>query len=147
MDNAAYHNVLSTHSAPTATCKKEKIRFWLAQNNIPLREDCLKVEMVEILNKISPSPTYDLDEIAAEDGHEILRTPPYHPELQPIETCWAVVKNKVSRTCDFTMANLLNQLDDAFAGVTAKTCAGLTKKVREVEDRFWKEDAVLYGHN
>ena len=50
MDNASYHNVLSTHSAPTATCKKEKIRFWLAQNNIPLREDCLKVEMVEILS-------------------------------------------------------------------------------------------------
>ena len=147
MDNASYHNVLSTHSAPTATCKKEKIRFWLAQNNIPLREDCLKVEMVEILSKISPSPTYDLDEIAAEDGHEILRTPPYHPELQPIETCWAVVKNKISRTCDFTMANLLNQLDDAFAGVTAKTCAGLTKKVREVEDTFWKEDAVLYDYN
>ena len=43
--------------------------------------------------------------------------------------------------------NLLNQLDDAFAGVTAKTCAGLTKKIREIEDRFWEEDAVLYGQN
>lgn len=147
MDNASYHNVLSPHSAPTSASKKDKIRFWLAQNGIPLRDDCLKVEMVEILNKIAPSPTYDLDEIAAEDGHEILRTPPYHPELQPIETCWAVVKNKISRTCDFTMANLLNQLDAAFADVTAKTCAGLTKKVREVEDRFWKEDAVLYGQS
>ena len=147
MDNASYHNVLSPHSAPTAACKKDKIRSWLAENNIPLREDCLKVEMVEVLNKISPAPTYDLDEIAAEYGHKILRTPPYHPELQPIETCWAVVKNKISRACDFTMANLLNQLDDAFAGVTAKTCVGLAKKVREVEDRFWKEDAVLYGQN
>jgi len=145
MDNAAYHNVLSKHSAPTATCNKEKIRSWLEQNNIPLREDCLKIEMVEILNKLSPSPTYDLDEIAAEVGHKILRTPPYHPELQPIETCWAVVKNNVSRSCDFTMANLLIQLDDAFACVTSKTCLGLEKKIREVEDRFWEEDAVLYG--
>jgi len=147
MDNAAYHNVLSVHSAPTATCKTEKIRSWLAQNNIPLRDDCLKIEMVEILNKISPSPTYDLDEIAAENGHEILRTPPYHPELQPIETCWAVLKNKISRTCDFTMANLLIQLDGAFACVTAKTCAGLILKIRELEDRFWDEDAVLYDQN
>lgn len=147
MDNAAYHNVLSKYSAPTATCNKEKIRSWLEKNNIPLREDCLKIEMVDVLNKISPSPTYDLDEIAAENGHEILRTPPYHPELQPIETCWAVVKNNVSRTCDFTMANLLIQLDDAFTGVTSKTCVGLEKKIREVEDRFWKEDAVLYGQN
>ncbi len=45
------------------------------------------------------------------------------------------------------MANLLNQLDDAFAGVTAKTCADLNKKVREIEDRFWEDDAVLYDQD
>ena len=145
MDNASYHNVLSTHSAPTATCRKERIRFWLEQNKIPIKEDCLKVELVEILNKISTTPTYDIDEIAAEYGHEILRTPPYHPELQPIETCWGVVKNQIARNCDFTMVNLLNQLDNAFDTVTGKTCAGLMMKVREVEDRFWKDDALLYG--
>ncbi len=66
-------------------------------------------------------------------------------ELQPMETCWAVVKNNVLRNCDFTMANSLIQLDDAFACVTSKTCLGLEKKNREVEDRFWEEDAVLYG--
>ncbi len=147
MDNAAYHNVLSAHSAPTATCNKNKIRYWLEQNNIPLRDDCLKVEMVEILNKISPTPTYDIDEIASEFGHEVLRTPPYHPELQPIETCWAVVKNKIARNCDFTMANLLNQLDGAFNAVTTKTCTGLMVKIRNVEDRFWQDDTVLYGQS
>lgn len=143
MDNATYHNVLSDHSAPTAKCKKEKIRSWLEQNNIPLSDDCLKVELVEILNKIAPSPTYVLNEIAAKHGHEVLRTPPYHPELQPIETCWAIVKNRIARNCDFTMANLISQLDGAFSGVTAKTCSGLIKKIRGIEDDFWKEDAVL----
>jgi len=147
MDNASYHNVLATHSAPTAKCKKEKIRSWLEQNNIPLREDCLKVEMVEVLNKIAPSPTYILDELAAKHGHELLRTPPYHPELQPIETCWGVVKNHVARTCDFTMANLVSQLEDAFSSVTAKTCSGLIKKVRKIEDRFWREDVLLDAQN
>ncbi|MCP4461095.1 MAG: hypothetical protein GY816_24205 [Cytophagales bacterium] len=143
MDNAAYHNVLSAHSAPTAACRKEKIRLWLEQNKIPVRDDCLKVEMIEILNKLAPSPTYILDEIAAEHGHEILRTPPYHPELQPIETCWAVVKNQIARNCDFTMANLLTRLENAFSVVTAETCSGLIKKVREIEDTFWKEDILL----
>jgi transposase len=147
MDNAAYHNVLSAHSAPTATCNKNKIRYWLEQNNIPLRDDCLKVEMVEILNKISPTPTYDIDEIASVFGHEVLRTPPYHPELHPIETCWAVVKNKIARNCDFTMANLLNQLDGAFNAVTTKVCTGLMVKIRNVEDKFWQDDTVLYGQN
>lgn len=67
------------------------------QNNIPLSKDCLKAEMIDVLYKIAPPPTYIIvDEIAAEHGHEILRTPPYHPELQPIETCWGVVKNQVA---------------------------------------------------
>ncbi len=145
MDNASYHNNLSAHSAPTAQSKKEKIRSWLEQNNIPISDDCLKVEMVEVLNKIAPSPTYMLDDIAAKYGHEILRTPPYHPELQPIEICWGVVKNNIARNCDFTMANLVVQLEDAFSRVTAKTCAGLIKKIRKVEDGFWRDDALLYS--
>ena len=143
MDNASYHNILSARSAPTNACKKEKIRSWLEHNNIPISEDCLKVELVEILNRIAPPPTYVLDEIAAEHGHEILRTPPYHPELQPIETCWAVVKNQIARNCDFTMANLLTQLEEAFDSVTAKTCSGLIRKIRRIEDKFWEEDALL----
>src|SRR5687768_6145079 len=79
----------------------------------------------------------------SEQGHEILRTPPYHPELQPIETCWAVVKNQIARKSKFTMAHLLEQLDDAFDSVTEETCSGLIKKVREVEDKYWREDAQL----
>lgn len=143
MDNASYHNVLTPLSAPTPSCKKEKIRSWLEKNNIPLKDNCLKAELVEILNKVAPQPTYILDEIAAEQGHEVLRTPPYHPELQPIEICWGVVKNEIARNCDFTMSNLILQLEKAFSKVTAKTCFGIIKKVREVEDAFWRDDAAL----
>jgi len=147
MDNASYHNVLSPFSAPTPSCKKEEIRSWLERNSIPVKDDCLKAELVEILTKVAPHPTYVLDEIASEQGHEILRTPPYHPELQPIETCWGVVKNEIARNCDFTMDNLILQLESAFDKVTAKTCAGLIKKMRDVEDAFWRDDAVLDEQN
>ena len=108
-----------------------------------MRDDCPKAELVEILDKFAPTPTYALDELAAEQGHEILRTPPYHPALQPIATCWAVVKNQIARKCKFTMAHLLEQLDDAFGSVTEETCSGLIKKVRKVEDKFWTEDVRL----
>lgn len=143
MDNAPYHNVLSPCSAPTSASKKEYMRLWLAQNNVPVSDDCLKPEMIELLNKIAPAPTYAIDVIATQAGHEILRTPPYHPELQPIETCWGIVKNQVARNCDFTMANLLLQLETAFGSVTEKTCAGLIKKTRLIEDDFWASDAEL----
>lgn len=143
MDNAPYHNALSADSAPIASSKKEDIRRWLAKNNVPLAEDCLKLEMIELLNKIAPAPTYAIDVIAEQAGHEILRIPPYHPELQPIETCWGIVKNQVARNCDFTMANLLTQLETAFKSVTHHTCEGLIKKMRQIEDEFWVADANL----
>lgn len=147
MDNAAYHNVLSPVSAPTPSCKKEKIRSWLEKNNFPVKEDCLKAELVDILTKVGPQPTYALDEIANKQGHEVVRTPPYHPELQPIETCWGIVKNEIARNCDFTMNNLIQQLESAFDKVSAKTCAGLIRKTRDVEDAFWLDDAAFDEQN
>lgn len=143
MDNASYHNMLSDDSAPTPTCSKEKIRTWLEANKIPCKDDCLKVELVEILRKIAPEPTYAIDVIAHRHGHEVIRTPPYHPELQPIETCWAILKNEVARHCDFTLENLKRQLEHAFEKITSETCQRIMKKVRSVEERFWEEDARL----
>ena len=143
MDNASYHTILADYSAPTPTCSKEKIRSWLEANKIPCKDDCLKVELVDILRKIAPEPTYNIDAIARQHGHEVIRTPPYHPELQPIETCWGILKNEVARHCDFTLDNLKRQLEHAFDKITATTCQGIIHKVRSVEDRFWEEDAKL----
>lgn len=142
MDNASYHNTLAEHSPPTPLCSKKRILEWLEKNKIYCRTDCLKPELVEILKKIAPEPSYAIDEIARSKGHEVIRTPPYHPELQPIETCWGVVKNHIARHSDFTMQNLMQQLEVGFERVTGKTCAGIIKKVREIEDNFWTEDIL-----
>ena len=99
--------------------------------------------MVELLKRLAPEPDYALDAIAVEHGHEVIRTPPYHPELQPIELCWAVVKNHVARNCDFTMKNLIDNLERGFETVTAETCVKMISKVRKTEDKFWKEDLKL----
>ncbi len=143
MDNASYHNILAESSPPTPACSKERIRTWLEANKIPCNEDCLKVELVEILRKLAPEPTYEIDVVARGQGHEVIRTPPYHPELQPIEQCWGVVKNEIARHCDFTMDNLRMQLETAFNKVTAETCHKIIKKIRSVENKFWEEDAEL----
>ncbi len=146
MDNASYHNTLSEHSPPTPLCSKKKITEWLEQNRIYCRDDCLKPELVEILKKLAPEPSYAIDEIARSCGHEVIRTPPYHPELQPIETCWGVVKNHIARNSDFTMKNLIEQLDAGFDKVTGKTCAEIIKNVKKIEDDFWTEDLQFDEH-
>ncbi len=143
MDNAPYHNILSEHSPPTSQSSKKKIREWLEQNKVYCRDDCLKPELVEVLAKMAPEPVYAVDEIATAHGHQVLRTPPYHPELQPIETCWGVVKNYMARHCDFTMKNLTRQLDSGFNKVSAKTCTKIIAKVRKIEDEFWASDIMM----
>ena len=142
MDNAAYHNTLADYSPPTPICSKARIREWLERNHVYCRADCLKPELVELLEKLAPAPIYAVDEIARLEGHEVIRTPPYHPELQPIETCWGVVKNHVARNCDFTMKNLIEQLEFGFEKVTHKTCEKIIAKVRDIEDDFWTEDIL-----
>ncbi len=143
MDNAPYHNIFSEHSSPTPQSSKKKIKEWLEQNKVYCRDDCLKPELAELLIKMAPEPIYAVDEIAISFGHKVLRTPPYHPELQPIETCWGVVKNHVARNCDFTVKNLIKQLDCGFNKVTAATCEKIIKKVREIEDEFWATDIKM----
>ena len=143
MDNAAYHNTLANCSAPTASSSKEKIRAWLEQQKLYCRKDSLKPELVEILNKFTPEPTYEIDEAARIQGHRVVRTPPYHPELQPIEMCWGIVKNHIARNCNFTMNNLIQQLDKSFDKVTAEICSKIIAKIIKVEEKFWDEDTGL----
>jgi transposase len=141
MDNASYHNTLTASSPPTRRCAKEKIKSWLAQEGIPCADSSLKAELVEVLLQRAPIPIYEIDDTARKLGHEVVRTPPYHPELQPIEICWGVVKNHVARNCDFTMKNLQLQLEAGFSKVSGATCKKIVAKVRKIEDEYWSEDS------
>ena len=143
MDNASYHNMLSMSSPPTPTCSKDRIRNWLIENHIPCEKNSLKAELIAALKKIAPLPVYEVDELTKKQGHEILRTPPYHPELQPIELCWGVVKNHIARNCDFTLSNLKIQLENGFDRVDALTCQKIIKKIKAKENEFWNEDMHL----
>ena len=143
MDNASYHNTLSICSPPTPTCAKDKIWNWLIENQIPCEKNSLKAELVVALKKLSPLPLYEVDEMAKKQGHEILRTPPYHPELQPIELCWGIVKNHIARNCNFTLSNLKLQLEKGFDKVDASTCKRIISRIKNREDKFWNDDMLF----
>ena len=143
LDNARYHNVLVDDHYPGNHSSKEQLRSWLIRNEYPWGGDMLKSELLELCKRAAPLPEYRLDLLAQENGHEILRTPPYHPELQPIEICWAVVKNYMADNCDFTMKGLRSKLPEAFAKVDGETCVAIMRDVFKQEDRYWREDEKL----
>jgi hypothetical protein len=74
----------------------------------------------------------------------MLRTPQYHPELQPIETCGGIVKNHMADHGDCTTRNFHQQLPMALSKVKPSTCSKLIAKVVDQEEKYWAEDAQLY---
>lgn len=140
MDNAPYHNVFAEEAFPKKSHSVKRLREWLSDNEIPWTKDMLKTELFDLCSRFAPKPEFLIDKIARKHGHSILRTPPYHPELQPIETCWAIVKNHVAQHNDFTIEKVLTLLEEGFDKINEKTCRKLIEKVNKQEDDFWYED-------
>ena len=143
MDNASYHNTTEENTFPKSNVKKENLRKWLDDKGIPWGKDLLKAELYALCKSFEPKPEYKIDKIAEAAGHSILRTPQYHPELQPIEMCWGVIKNYMAKHCDFTFKKFRNNLPAAFSQVTSKTCKKLVAKTVIEEDKYWEEDGKI----
>jgi hypothetical protein len=143
MDNASYHNTTEESTFPKSNARKENIRKWLDDKGIPWGEDLLKAELYALCKSFEPKPEYKIDKIAEAAGHSILRTPQYHPELQPIEMCWGVMKNYMAKHCDFTLRKFRNNLPLAFSQVTSKTCQKMIAKTVAEENKYWEEDGEI----
>lgn len=96
LDNAPYHNVIA-NKAPNSNDRKQTMVDWLRENNISFPENALKVQLYQIiLENKRRLQKFSIDEILRACNHDVLRLPPYHPELNPIELIWADVKNWVA---------------------------------------------------
>ena len=141
MDNAPYHNELAEDAFPTPKTRKAQLRQWLLTHHPPqYGEDMLKPELYQRCKQLCPPPPRRLDRLAEAAGHTIIRTSPYHPELQPIETVWALIKEYCAARCDYTLAGLKTHLEAGFDQVTPVICQSLIQTVRIQEDQYWVED-------
>ena len=141
MDNAPYHNELAEDAFPTPKTRKAQLQQWLLTHHpAQYGEDMLKPELYQWCKQLCPPPPRRLDRIAEAAGHTIIRTPPYHPELQPIETVWALIKEYCAARCDYTLAGLKTHLEAGFDQVTPAICQSLIQTVRIQEDQYWVED-------
>ena len=84
MDNASYHSVQS-EKKPTSSSRKADIQQWLCDHNVQFENDMLRPQLLALAKAHKPPPKYVIDNLTKERGHEILRLPPYHPDLNPIE--------------------------------------------------------------
>ncbi|XP_063229548.1 uncharacterized protein LOC134534848 isoform X4 [Bacillus rossius redtenbacheri] len=92
MDNASYHST-QVEKTPTTNWTKAALIAWLEKNGIKHENNLLKVELLRIAKQNKPRIRYEVDELARNYGHEILRLPPYHCHYNAIELVWAQCKH------------------------------------------------------
>ncbi|KAK3887013.1 hypothetical protein Pcinc_008895 [Petrolisthes cinctipes] len=86
IDNAPYHSQLTEESrCPTTSTKKADLMKWLEHRKLPYPSHSTRPELLKICKKHQPEPKYAVDEVIRTWGHEVVRLPPAHPELNAIE--------------------------------------------------------------
>ena len=83
---------------------------------------------------------YELDILANERGHQIIRLPPYHCQYNPIELVWAQVKRAVARRNNtFKIADVERLVNEELDNVTQEQWASCVKHAEQLqEDDFVK---------
>jgi hypothetical protein len=66
-------------------------------------------------------------------GHRVLRLPPYHPELNPIEKIWTLVKNWVAaRNVSFKAKEVEKLTKERFEAVTVEDWSKICEHVDKI---------------
>ena len=97
--------------------------------------------------KVDVPKMYRIIDIAKDNGgHQIQWTPPYHPELQPIERVWACVKNEIARMPVLGIAELLKRLKKNFRLPEDDGCLSLKVMHMTVRKTRLQEDLYTAAH-
>lgn len=129
VDNASYHNK-QANKCPNSNSTKAEMQSWLFENNIEFSPLMLKVELYNLIKRHKPANVkYVIDDVLKFHGHDVLRLPPYHPELNTIELIWAEVKNWVAaNNVTFKFKDVERLTYEKFASITQEDWRKKCKK-------------------
>lgn len=144
IDNAPYHS-RKKEKLPSTAWRKDSIRDWLRSKNIPFEDSLLKTELLQIVKQHKSNYNkYVIDELAYEKGIIVLRLPPYHCELNPIEMIWGQIKTQVAKNnVTFKMKDVKVHFENAVADVTAENWQKCVIHVIKEEAKMWKLDDII----
>jgi transposase len=98
LHNASYHLVKTEDTmCPNFSQKKAVLKNYLTQHNIPFSATDTKKVLYEKIEQKKTPVVYKTDKIANLHGHEVIRTPVRHCELNPIELIWSQVKGFMAK--------------------------------------------------
>lgn len=127
-------------------CKEKGIPF---RRGLPSQGGDNKEQMQAIVEKWQSQHLSETGEmnrterLCADKGMKVVYTPPYHPELQPIELLWSTVKGASAQ--EFAGNRTMSELKDQLLGEFRKwgqpeDRSKLIRKAMEFEEEYRKSD-------
>lgn len=145
LDNAPYHSRKS-EKIPTTATRKALIQEWLRSKSIPFEDDMVKAELLRVVNEHKKKYVkYVIDEIAKAHNRIVLRLPPYHCELNPIELIWADIKTYVAKkNSTFKFSDVKIFFNEAVLSITAEKWKHCVEHVKDkVEVKMLELDHII----
>lgn len=144
VDNASYHNK-QYDRAPTSNAKKADMQAWLTEKGIMYDTAYLKPQLYNLIKANKERfKTFSIDQILAEHNHQILRLPPYHPDLNPIEMAWSTIKQYVaSKNVTWNLNKCIELIKEKVAKMGEQEWTILCQKVKNIEEEYAKSDHVV----
>ncbi|XP_050503456.1 uncharacterized protein LOC126882532 [Diabrotica virgifera virgifera] len=96
MDNASYHS-RCIKKIPTKQSRKDEIQEFLIAEDLYFEDHYTKDQLIQVLHTKVVTKEHIVDKLATNNGHTVLRLPPYYCVLNPIELLWAQLKNHIRR--------------------------------------------------
>ena len=143
IDNAKYHNTV-VERVPTKSSTKKAMMEWLQNHGIPFDPKDLKRDLFKLIKLSNIKAVYKTDIIANKYGHEVVRLPIAHCELNPIEMAWASMKSYIRRNNkSFTLKEAESLVEAGFEEVTAEMWRKMCQHVKKIEDKYWEQDGLI----
>ncbi|KAE9525810.1 hypothetical protein AGLY_014036 [Aphis glycines] len=144
MDNAPYHSV-NLEKCPTSNWRNADIIQWLQGKGEVVDQTMIIPELLEVVRRIKPIYNkYVIDEMVLQQNKTVLRLPPYHCELNPIELVWSVVKRHVkANNKTFKLPDVKNLLVEGIAKVDAEMWKNFVKHTIEEKNKLWTLDDTV----
>ncbi|RZF32598.1 hypothetical protein LSTR_LSTR011045 [Laodelphax striatellus] len=137
LDNTPYSS--ANNDIPNASSTKEDIKFWLLSKNVDFPDDSLKRELLHEVDQIKHLySTSSVDEMAEYQGCRIIRLPPHHCELNPIEFAFNQVKEMLRMQNKEEI--MIPMIDQAFDALTAEHWRQFFNYVEKTEKSMWEVD-------
>ncbi|XP_018569785.1 uncharacterized protein LOC108909842 [Anoplophora glabripennis] len=141
LDDAPYH-CRKLYKIPRTSSKKCDIQEWLYSKNIPFDDTMVKAQLLRLVNDNKKQYNkYIVDEMAKAENKIVLRLPPYHCILSPIEFVWSDIKHFVADKTSFKFADVLQE---AILHITPDKWKKCVQYVwQEMEVKMWQIDNIM----